>query len=185
MTPFTIRTIAFRQKFLKLNYSPLEFGNQIFFDMSFFNDPNHIPQSYGVRIAIGLTAYFLTMEWVGYSHVVELRLLNLLILVAGVFFALKKFRQTHEAHLHYFRALATGVATAAIGSSLFAIFLFLYMSLDADLMQAIVQKEPMGRYLNPYIAACIVALEGFFSGLLVTFIVINFVRTDEVNEITG
>jgi hypothetical protein len=39
--------------------------------------------------------------------------------------------------------------------------------------------------MNPYIASFIVALEGVFSGLLVTFILINFVATDEVNEPQG
>jgi hypothetical protein len=43
----------------------------------------------------------------------------------------------------------------------------------------------MGRYLNPYIASFIVALEGLFSGLLVTFTLINFVTTDEVNQPQG
>ena len=150
--------------------------------MRFFNDPDRIPQSYGLRIAIGLIAYFVVMNLLGYSHRVELRLLNLLILVAGVYLALKKFRETHEERLNYFRALATGVSTAAVGSSIFAVFLFVYMSLDTTLMNSIVQNEPMGRYLNPYMAACVVALEGCFSGLLVTFVLINFVQTDEVNE---
>jgi hypothetical protein len=153
--------------------------------MSFFNDPNRIPQSYGVRIAIGLIVYFVVMHLAGYSHHVELRLLNLLILVTGVYLALKKFRETHEYHLHYFRALVTGVSTAAIGSFIFAAFLFIYMTADESLMQSIRENEPMGRYMNPYIASFIVALEGVFSGLLVTFILINFVATDGVNEPQG
>lgn len=151
--------------------------------MNFFSDPNRIPQSYGVRIALGLVFYFVVMQLAGLAHQVELRLLNLLILVAGVYFALKKFRATHEDRLNYFRALATGVSTAATGAFLFSLFLFLYMSLDGGLMDSIRQNEPMGRYMNPYIASCIVALEGLFSGLLVTFILINFVTTDEVNEV--
>lgn len=153
--------------------------------MRFLNDPNRIPENYGVRIAIGLTVYFVIMHLVGLSHHVELRLLNLLILVAGVYLALKKFRQTHDSHLNYFRALATGVSTAAIGSFTFAVFLFIYMSVDQKLMLSIIENEPMGRYMNPYIASFIVALEGLFSGLLVTFILINFVATDEVNEPQG
>jgi hypothetical protein len=153
--------------------------------MRFFNDPNRIPESYGVRIGAGLAMYFLVMHLSGLSHHVELRLLNLLILVAGVYFALKKFRETHGAQLNYFRALVTGVATGAIGSFIFAVFLFAYMKLDSALMESIVKNEPMGRYLNPYIASFIVALEGLFSGLLVTFILINFVSTDEVNEPQG
>lgn len=153
--------------------------------MSFFNNPNRIPESYGIRIAIGLSIYFVIMHMVGLSHHVELRLLNLLILVTGVYLALKAFRESHYDHLNYFRALVTGVSTAAIGSSLFALFLFAYMSLDASLMKSIVENEPMGRYMNPYIASFIVALEGLFSGLLVTFILINFIQTDEVNEPQG
>jgi hypothetical protein len=157
--------------------------NQI--PMSFFSNPNRIPESYGVRIGIGLIVYFVIMHITGLSHHVELRLLNLLILVTGVYLALKKFRETHGSQLNYFRALITGVATSAIGSVIFALFLWAYMTLDPSLMESIKENEPMGRYINPYIGAFIVALEGLFSGLLVTFILINWVQTDEVNEPQG
>ena len=122
------------------------------------------------------------MKLVGLSHVVELRLLNLFILSGGVYMALKRFKQTHDDRLNYFRGLVTGVATAAVGSLVFSLFLFLYMKLDTNMMQFIIENEPMGRYMNPYIAAFIVALEGVFSGLLVTFVLINYVSTDEVNQ---
>jgi hypothetical protein len=148
--------------------------------MNFLNDPNRIPQSYGLRIAAGLISYFLIMKFSGLSHHVELRLLNLFILVGGVYFALKRLKQAHDDQLNYFGALVTGVATGAIGSVLFAAFLFFYMQIDTEMMQSIKDNEPMGRYLNPYMAAFIVALEGVFSGLLVTFILINYVNTDEV-----
>lgn len=150
--------------------------------MSFFNNPNRIPESYGIRIAAGLVLFFVIMKIAGMAHLVELRLLNLIILIVGVYFALRKFKRTHEDHLNYFRALITGVATAAIGSLIFALFLFLYMKVDSGMMQSIIRDEPMGRFLNPYMAAFIVALEGVFSGLLVTFVLINYVNTDEVNQ---
>lgn len=150
--------------------------------MGLLNDPNRIPENYGLRIGAGLVLYFMVMKFAGYLEVVELRLLNLVILVAGVYFALKKFKQTHEDHLNYFRALVTGVATAAIGSLIFAAFLFLYVKLDTSFMQYIVDHEPMGRFLNPYIASFIVALEGVFSGLLVTFVLINYINTDEPTQ---
>ncbi|MFO7256358.1 MAG: DUF4199 domain-containing protein [Bacteroidota bacterium] len=149
--------------------------------MSFFNDPKRIPESYGLRIAIGLIVYFFLMKILNLAHHVELRLLNLVILVVGVYFALKKFREVNDQRLNYFRALVTGFTTATIGSVLFAIFLFIYMKVDDNMMQAIIEGEPMGRYLNAYIAAFIVALEGVFSGLLVTFVILNWVGTDEVN----
>jgi hypothetical protein len=153
--------------------------------MAFYNNPDRIPESYGIRIAGGLILFFLVMKFAGLSHHAELRLLNLLILVGGIYFALRKFKKTHEDRLNYFRALITGVATGAVGSLIFAVFLFIYMQADTNLMEAIKVNEPMGRFLNPYIASFIVALEGVFSGLLVTFILINYVSTDEVNVPQG
>ncbi len=150
--------------------------------MSFLSNPSRIPENYGIRIAVGLIAYFVVMKLVNLANIVELRLLNLLILVAGVYFALQKFKETHGKHINYFRALATGVATAAIGSLGFALFMFIYMKVDNDMMQWIINNEPMGRYLNAYMVSFIVALEGVFSGLLVTFVLINYITTDEPGQ---
>lgn len=152
--------------------------------MSFFNAPNRIPESYGIRIAVGLIVFFLIMKFTGLGHHVELRLLNLFILSGGVYAALKKFRKSHES-LNYFRGFVTGVSTAGIGSLIFGLFLFGYMKLDADMLKSIKDNEPMGIYLNEYMAAFIVVLEGFFSGLLVTFVLLNWVTTDEVSDPQG
>lgn len=150
--------------------------------MSLFTNPNRIPENYGLKIAGGLIAFFLLMKVVGLVHHYELRFLNVFIQVGGIYYALKKFKESHGQHINYFRALVTGVATGAIGSLIFALFLFSFMMIDNDLMQGIIQNEPMGQYLNPYIAAFMVAIEGIFSGLLFTFILINYIPTDEVTE---
>lgn len=153
--------------------------------MGLFNDPNQIPTNYGIKIAGGLTVYFLLMQVIDKHHHVELRLLNLVILSIGIYYALKKFKNTHKDHMNYFRGLITGVATGSIGSILFAAVLFVYMKLNTTLMQSIIDNEPMGHYLNAYIASFIVALEGVFSALLVTFVLLNYVGTDEVNDPAG
>ena|SRR5579871_2239185 len=150
--------------------------------MSIFNNPNRIPENYGLRIAGGLIIYFVVMHLAGFGHHVELRLLNLVILVFGIYFALKKFKESHGAHINYFRALVTGVATGGVASVVFGLFMFIYMQFDSGLMQSIIENEPMGRYLNAYMVAFIVALEGFFSGLLVTFVLINYMTTDEAGQ---
>ncbi len=150
--------------------------------MSFFNNPDRIPENYGLRIALGLIVYFLAMYFLGLAQHVVLRMLNLIILAAGIYFGLKKFKELHGQHINYFRALVTGVAIGAIGSVVFAVFMFIYMELDPTMMQSIIDNEPMGRYLNAYMAAFIVALEGVFSGLLVTFVLINYLTTDEAGQ---
>jgi len=155
--------------------------NDLIFLLMALNDSNRIAETYGLRIAATLILFFVIMKLVGLAHHAELRLFNLVILTLGIYLALKKFKQTHSERMNYFRGLIMGVATGGVASLIFGVFLFIYMKLDTDLMQSLVDNEPMGRYLNPYIAAFIVVLEGFFSGLLVTFVILNWVTTDEVS----
>lgn len=150
--------------------------------MSFLSNPNRIPERYGLAIAGGFILYFVLMFLLGQGSHVELRLLNLPILGAGVYFGLKKFKETHGKHINYFRALATGVAISAIGTFIFAVFFFAFTKMNPDFMTWIVENEPMGRYLNPYMLSFIILLEGVFSGLLVTFVLLNWIDTDEVTD---
>lgn len=152
--------------------------------MSIWNRPNRIAQIYGSLIALGLIVYFFAMYAVGLVHVVELRLLNLLIMLAGIYHALKQYRRTHAGHLNYFRAMLMGVTTAMIAASTFALFLFFYLKIDTKFMQSLIENEPMGRYLNEYIASAIVILEGTMSGFMVTYILLNYVETDPVSDPT-
>jgi hypothetical protein len=151
---------------------------------SVWNRPDRIPEIYGTLITLGLIVYFFVMYAAGLVHVIELRLLNLFIMLAGIYGALKQYKRTHTGHLNYFRGLSTGVATAAIGAGTFAAFLLVYLKIDHNLMASIIRAEPMGRYLNEYIAAAAVAIEGLFSGCTVTYLLLNYVGTDKATEAT-
>jgi hypothetical protein len=153
--------------------------------MSIFTDPNKIALNYGLKIAAGLVAYFVLMLLIDKGHHVELRLLNLFIMAAGIFFGLKKFKETHEDHINYFRALITGISIGAVGSSIFGFLLFVYLTVNPTFMDALKENEQMGLHLNAYMASFIVVLEGVFAGFLVTFILINWVTTDDVNDPVG
>ena len=123
---------------------------------------------------LALLVYFFLMYVAGWVHITELRLFNLVILIAGVYFALKQYQRTHRGEMDYFHAFTTGIWTISIGTTAFSIFLLIYLHLDKGFMSLLAEKQPLGFYLNPYIAAFIVALEGFFSGFFVTFLLSNF-----------
>jgi hypothetical protein len=146
--------------------------------MNIWNERKRIPEIYGALIAVGLIVYFFIMYAAGLIHVIELRLLNLFVMLAGVYYALKQFKRTHDCKMDYFTSLTTGTATAAIGSATFSLFLFVYLSLDRNLMNSIIENEPLGSYLNPYIASFIVFLEGLFSGFGLSYLMSNFASTD-------
>jgi hypothetical protein len=146
--------------------------------MRIWSRGTRIPEIYGTLIALGLIVYFFIMYAVGLIHVIELRLFNLFILMTGIWYALKQYKRTHNRHLDYFHSLLTGVATAAVATGTFAVFLFIYLSADKNLMELIARNEPLGFYLNPYIAAFVVMLEGLFSGFGVSYLLTNFLATD-------
>jgi hypothetical protein len=139
--------------------------------------PNRVAEIYGSFIALGLILYFLISYFSGFVHIVELRLFNFVILGSGIFYALRQFQHTHGGQVNYFRGLTVGVSSAAIGTSIFALFLFFIFKIDGGLYQSVVKEGPMGDYLNPYVACFAVWLEGIFSGFMATFILMNFIDT--------
>lgn len=153
--------------------------------MNIWNRSTRIPEIYGTLIFLGLLVYFFVMYAVGLIHVIELRIVNLFIMLGGVYAALKQFRRTHQGHLNYFRALATGTVTAVIGTSTFALFLFFFLKFEGNLMESIRVNEPLGPYLNPYIASFMVFLEGIFSGFGLSYLMVNWIETDNVADPVG
>lgn len=144
-----------------------------------------LSQIYGTLIFFALMIYFLLMYAVGLIHVIELRFVNIFFMIAGVYFALRQYRANHGGEMNYFRALALGTATAFIGTTTFGIFLFFFLKFEGNLMESIQANEPIGRYLNPYIASCVVQVEGVFSGFGISYMLVNYMNTDNASVPTG
>lgn len=139
--------------------------------------PTRISEKYGLMTAAGLIVYFFLMKILGLVHVVELRALNIFILGGGILMALRAFRREQPDKFEYFPALGTGALTSIVACVVFSLFTFFYLNIiDPALMQAIVENDPMGRYLNPYLASVIISIEGIASGLLITFIIVNYME---------
>lgn len=139
-----------------------------------------IGEIYGTYIALGLIAFFLACYWLGFVHVRELRLLNLPIMLAGIYFAIDQHKKIYG-KIGYFKAMTLGAYTSAIGALTFATFLFFMFSVDHNLYVRVVKNEPLGEYMNLFIATSAVALEGVFGGLMATYIISNFVETEKAS----
>jgi hypothetical protein len=146
--------------------------------MNIWNRGTRIPEIYGALVTLGLIVYFFIMYAAGLIHVIELRLFNVVILLAGIYFAQKQFKRTHNGRLDYFKSLTTGAATGAIAAATFSLFVFIYLKLDKNLMNSIAVNEPLGYYLDPYICSFAVFLEGLLSGFGMSYLLTNFLATD-------
>lgn len=144
-----------------------------------------VAQIYGTLIFLGLTAYFLLMYAVGAIHIIGLRFLNVLIMFAGLYYAIRQYRRTHDGTISYFRALTLGTATGFIGSATFGIFLFFFLRFEGNLMESIQQNASVGHYLNPYIAAAVVMVEGLISAFGISYGLLNFLSTEKATKPQG
>ena len=141
--------------------------------------PDKVPQVYGVFIAIALIVYFWIAWIVGFINIPEFRLFNVVIQTTGIYLAYKQFRRTHAGSLHYFRALAIGFVASMIGTSLFALFLFILFQIDKPLFESIIKDEPLRPYLTVYMATFAVWTEGMVSGSVATFLLTNIMDSDQ------
>lgn len=143
---------------------------------------------YGLLITAGLIVYFLIMKFAGLVHVTELRIFNFFIMLGGLFLAYKEFHETDiNRQFNYMKAIIFGFSTSSIGTLLFAVFVFFYVSfIDPALMDTIREKGPLGEYLNPWAVSVIVGVEGILSGALASFMIINVKNAKKVeDEVTG
>ena len=137
-------------------------------------------EKYGLFTAIGLIVLFFLMKVLGVVHVIELRALNFFVLAVGVVMSLRFFSKTKPESFTYLKGLGLGVLTGIVASVLFGLFVFIYTNfIDPAFMQSIIENEPFGQYLNPYIAGVAVTVEGIASGLILAFIAMNYMDTTD------
>jgi len=123
----------------------------------------------GAIILVGLIVYFFVMNLAGLEHNLGLRALNLVIMAAGVYYAIKKIKKVNT-EFDYLKGIGTGLVAAASSSLAFAILVFIYLKfLNPEFLQEIIEEEPFGLYLNAFKIAFVIIIEGFGSGFLLTF----------------
>ncbi len=131
---------------------------------------------FGLYTFLGLVAYFMVMKWVGLFEIHELRGLNFFILLAGVGASLKHYKANCNSDFVYFQGLSLGLLTSFAAIIPFAIFVFFYLVLDVAFMENLIANEPFGRFFNPFILSFLVAFEGIFSGGMMSFVLMQYMR---------
>ncbi len=77
--------------------------------------------------------------------------------------------------MEYVSGLGCGAFTSLVAVTTFAVFIFFYlMFLDPGLMSIL--KVEHGRFLNPYTSALAVFFEGAFSGMIVSFCLMQYLK---------
>jgi len=137
----------------------------------------------GVIMCIAYITYFVFMKYMNLLDIAELRSLNFLILAGGLFFTYRYFKLRSHGPIDYIKGFTLGILTTLTSVILFAIFIFFYFSeIDLPLLQQLKDNAPViGQYLTPFSAAFTIILEGGFSGLLISFSIMQYYKNDPSN----
>ncbi|MCE2496667.1 MAG: DUF4199 domain-containing protein [Flavobacteriales bacterium] len=132
---------------------------------------------YGLLIFIGLTAFFVLMKLAGLVHVLELRVLNLFIVGAGIYYGIREYRRQYEHGTNYFNSFRFGLISGAIGIIPFAVMIVAYLVASPEFMAKVRASEIMGPYLNPVNVGFVLLAEGLGSSFLVTYTVMQYMKS--------
>lgn len=132
---------------------------------------------YGLLIFTGLTAFFITMKLVGLVHVLELRVVNLLIVGGGIYYGLREYRRIYEHGTNYFNSFRFGLISGALGIIPFALMMVAYLSASPEFMAEVRATEIMGPFLNPVNIGFVLLAEGLGSVFLVTYTVMQYMKS--------
>ncbi len=133
---------------------------------------------YGLFLAGGLIAYFLFMQLLGLADILELRFLNLFILIAAVVGALKYYKKHCDNPMTYFKGMGVGIFTSMIGAVIFAFFMGVYLGIVAPNFYETIRSEwpDYASQITPVTISFVVLLEGAISGFMTTFIAMQWYK---------
>ncbi len=137
----------------------------------------------GLLTFAGFLVYFVIMLNLDLLRRAELRSLNFFILFAGIFFAFRYFNGRYKRKLEFTEGLLLGCLISAIALLPFAVFTGVYFGMaDPALLADLKGNAPvMGAYITPLTAAITIVMEGMISGLIISFIFMQYFQNDKTH----
>ena len=133
----------------------------------------------GLMTSVLLIGYFLLMQALHLAHITELRYFNFLILLTGLLFAYRNFREP-EHNIPYLPGIGLGIITTLASIFPFAGFMYAYFTyINPDFFEALKNSGTlmMGSYINPLAASGIVIAEGLASGAILSFAFMQYYKS--------
>ncbi|WP_420319142.1 DUF4199 domain-containing protein [Ekhidna sp.] len=140
---------------------------------------------YGIYTTLGLIAFFFIMKLFGLIYITELRAFNALIMFAGTFAAIKKFKNNKSnLEYNYLSGIGTGFAVGLMTAAIFSAFILVYLFIDGAFMQSIIESQNQKLFLNQFTIAGVIFVEAMASGFLFSYISMQWLKSDEIVPLT-
>jgi hypothetical protein len=138
-----------------------------------------ISVKYGVIVGIAHIVFFLLMGLLGLLDKVELSFISSLFLIAGIIFAIMKYKRVNGT-IEYFSGLGIGVTVGVVSSVLLAIFMVLYISIfDSTYLQNLQASALFPDGISSLWLFILTIVYGTIPGFFIAFIAMQwFKRAD-------
>jgi uncharacterized protein DUF4199 len=140
---------------------------------------------FGMITCLALILLFFIMKYFDLIQIVELRCLNFFVLLGGVNAAFRNYRKQTEPNVEYFSGFFFGFYTCIFAVIPFALFVFLYLwKVDPSLVFSLKSNSLfMGVEITAEKAAITTMIEGIVSGVLISYILMQYYRSGFNNPI--
>lgn len=139
----------------------------------------------GILLAAAMIIFFFVMKMMNMEKIVELRMLNLPIMIIGIILAERRYKKENNGEMEYLEGFGLGIISAFVSVILFAIFMSIYLSTHPDFMEFVKEHVIMGEYLTPLRAAVGILIEGSTSGVICTFIIMQYFNVQHDSSFAG
>jgi len=126
-----------------------------------------------------LIIYFMVMKYFNFMDSAMAWAVNFVILGAGIIASFEYYRSRTTLNVDYIPGLILGTITTAVAVFPFAFFIYIFFSQADTLLLPLLKDNVlfMGEEITPTRAAFATAIEGLCSGVVVTFIMMQYFRS--------
>ncbi len=124
--------------------------------------------TYGIGTALALIVYFFATKLIGWHQYPILSAANGVIIGAGIFFALKKYKRTQDA-FKYQNGFQLGLFTGGLATILFAAFMAFYIfQIETQFAEAILENWNLNFNKGALILIISLVIMGFSTAFILT-----------------
>ncbi len=131
---------------------------------------------YGFVIGLALITYFLFMHFLNLESMVELRFLNLFIVLGGMYWMYHNMFVKDPGKYSYFQGIASGVQTVLLATLTLVVFLQGFMYFNPEFIASINERGLWGQDMSVLTMGFVIIFEGFFSGFLLSYLMMQFFK---------
>ena len=147
-----------------------------------YTNTTNISIKVGMYTAIGLILYFMTMRVLNLYHNLALHYLNIIVLCMGLRFTIKRIAQING-NINYFEGLKSGIIVSIVSVITFNLFMLIYTTvLDRPFFSFLKENISFGNLFSGESTIIgllgIIAIEGLSSGFIMTFILMQYYKSE-------